>query len=533
MRFLYVGNFTAEHNTERHLLAALREWGEVVVPHQLSAARVRRIPNLLRRGKFDVMLWTHSSHLCRDTIAIQQAFDAAKTLGVMTAAFHLDRYWDLERQSAISTEPWWKADLVMTADGSNQDLFAAAGVNHFWIAPACHGPDAELIGIPREQYRAKVAFVGSWQRYHAEWPWRMKMIDALRERYGEDFACFPDNPRDRIYGQALSDLYASVDVVVGDSIFAGRPNGIGYTSDRPYLTLGQGGCLVMPYNPPLQESFFDGIHLRYYEPENLDSLFSVIDELLDDPDQREALRQNGQDEVLANHLYRHRVREMVQLMTEQRVSLLGWPGEVRHNTHDATAIRETWLDDVYGIKDSLKPGDVVVDCGANVGAFTIAAALQGAEVIAVEPVPDNQKQLRKNIEMAGVTDRVSIWECAVGEKDGTIKLGFFDVDKSQSAFRQNDGDGEIEVPVRTLETILRHEYADDYAFLKMDIEGSERWALPGAPLHRFRRIAIETHNTLDPGTTHQRCIDWLMPTHEVTHSGGHSEGYVYGVRRES
>lgn len=71
-------------------------------------------------------------------------------------------------------------------------------------------------------------------------------------------------------------------------------------------------------------------------------------------------------------------------------------------------------------------------------------------------------------------------------------------------------------------------------FLKMDIEGSERWALPGAPLHLVNYIAIETHNTLDPGTTHQRVKDWLAPTHEVLHeSGGHNEGYVIARRRKS
>src|SRR3954470_19452558 len=35
----------------------------------------------------------------------------------------------------------------------------------------------------------------------------------------------------------------------------------------------------------------------------------------------------------------------------------------------------------------LRPGDVFVDVGANVGSYTVLAALLGARVVAVEPIP--------------------------------------------------------------------------------------------------------------------------------------------------
>lgn len=527
MRIGFVGNH-GPANTETHIAAALREWGETVYEFQLSPAIVRTLPRRLRNRRIDILFWMHSSHLCPDNELVGKAIQAAKDQGILTVAFHLDRYWDL-REDAIANEPWFHCDLVLTADGGNQDRFADAGINHIWCPPACHGPDAELIGIPRQEHRAKVAFVGSWQKYHKAWPWRLKMIELLRKRYGEDFRTFPAIPRERIYGQALSDLYASVDVVVGDSIFAGTPIAKGYVSDRPYLTLGQGGCLAFPRNSPLEESFTDGEHLLYFNAQEPHSMFEAIDTLLDSVDLRMKLRHHGKQAILDNHLYRHRVREMIQLMTQQKCSILGWPGLVRPFTHDATAIRETWLDDVYQAKGLFKEGDLVLDCGANIGAFTIFAALQGANVIAVEPVPSNREQLKKNIELAGVKDKVTIWECAVGEKHGTITLGFFDTDKSQSAYRSPDGSGEIEVLVQTLASLIDGQEID---FMKMDIEGSERWALPGAPLHLCKRIAIETHNTLDPGTTHERVKGWLAPTHDIVHeSGGHSEGYVISERR--
>lgn len=530
MRIAFVGNHSAPHNTETHIAAALREWGEIVFEFQLSPATVRTLPRRLKNRRIDILFWVHSSHLCPDNAMVGKALQAAKDQGILTVAFHLDRYWDL-REDAIDNEPWIRGvDLLMTADGG-RGRWEEAGINHVWVPPACHGPDAELIGVPRDDYRCKVAFVGSWQRYHSAWPWRMEMIRLLQDRYGDDFRTFPANPRERIYGQALSDLYASVDVVVGDSIFAGTDIGVSYTSDRPYLTLGQGGCLAFPRNSPLEDSFTDNVHLAYFDAQSPRSMFDTIDELLDEPNLRASLRTQGKQAVLDNHLYRHRVREMIQLMTQQKCSILGWPGLVRPFTHDATAIRETWLDDVYQAVGNISPGDLVLDCGANVGAFTIFAAKLGATVIAVEPVPSNGVQLRKNIELAGVADQVTIHDCGVGEKTGSIMLGFFDVDKSQSAYRREDGSGEIEVPIRTLEDIIDGRQID---FLKMDIEGSERWALPGAPLHLVKRIAIETHNTLDPGTTHERVKGWLATTHDiVAESGGHSEGYVQAVRRDT
>ena len=48
---------------------------------------------------------------------------------------------------------------------------------------------------------------------------------------------------------------------------------------------------------------------------------------------------------------------------------------------------------------NVKPGDVFVDIGANVGQFSLLAASLGATVHAFEPSPDNMEALKRNLDL--------------------------------------------------------------------------------------------------------------------------------------
>ena len=52
------------------------------------------------------------------------------------------------------------------------------------------------------------------------------------------------------------------------------------------------------------------------------------------------------------------------------------------------------------VDDLIKPGDVVWDIGANMGAFTFAAASKARAVLAVEPDPFNISLLRQTMALA-------------------------------------------------------------------------------------------------------------------------------------
>jgi len=72
-----------------------------------------------------------------------------------------------------------------------------------------------------------------------------------------------------------------------------------------------------------------------------------------------------------------------------------------------------------GILAMLKPGDLVMDCGANVGKITTQVACTGAAVLAYEPDPFAFGQLSKS---CADLPNVALHNVAVGATSGSIRL---------------------------------------------------------------------------------------------------------------
>ena len=67
---------------------------------------------------------------------------------------------------------------------------------------------------------------------------------------------------------------------------------------------------------------------------------------------------------------------------------------------------------------AIRKGDIVVDCGANVGVFTRRALDAGAKlVVAIEPAPDNLECLRRNVADGLAAGRVIIVPKGVWDKE--------------------------------------------------------------------------------------------------------------------
>jgi hypothetical protein len=72
---------------------------------------------------------------------------------------------------------------------------------------------------------------------------------------------------------------------------------------------------------------------------------------------------------------------------------------------------DVFVKEVYERFYRLREGDVVIDVGAHVGMFTIKAAMSVGEkgkVVAVEPVEENLRLLRKNVELHELNNVVII-----------------------------------------------------------------------------------------------------------------------------
>jgi hypothetical protein len=307
LRIAYIGNFQPKHSTENHVAETLRRMGHTLNPFQEDdTLSWDRAGQLLLASAPDLVLWTRTGSLSPPDDMALAALDACAEAGVPTVGFHLDRWWGLNREGQVHESPFFQCTLVCTADGGHDEDWRRAGVEHLWLPPAV----AEFeCGWGRRDPRmvSEVAFVGSWDGYHAEWPWRRRLVRLVAGRYGNQrFRCWPERGGEAVRGDRLRNLYASATVVVGDSCLAG--DATRYWSDRIPETLGRGGLLIHPRVPGLERDYRYGEHFLAVEPENIEHMFETIDMALAMPvaDQFE-IRRAGMLEVLQHHTYRQRM----------------------------------------------------------------------------------------------------------------------------------------------------------------------------------------------------------------------------------
>jgi FkbM family methyltransferase len=143
------------------------------------------------------------------------------------------------------------------------------------------------------------------------------------------------------------------------------------------------------------------------------------------------------------------------------------------------------------LRSLVRPGDTVVDVGANIGWFTLLAARltgEGGAVHAVEANARNTNLLRRSVQANGFEDVVRIHPVAASDSAGTMVLapqagsnGIVD----DAAWYSVQFDGQL-VHALALDDLLAE--LDRLDVVKIDIEGGELRALRGFAglLGRFR-----------------------------------------------
>jgi|OpeIllAssembly_1097287.scaffolds.fasta_scaffold93774_2 FkbM family methyltransferase len=125
----------------------------------------------------------------------------------------------------------------------------------------------------------------------------------------------------------------------------------------------------------------------------------------------------------------------------------------------------------------LRPGDLFVDIGSNVGGYTVlASAVAGARSIAVEPVPSTYAKLLRNLRLNGIED--SVEAINIGLADRPASLRFTEtLGGLNHVIAAGQSRGGVEVQVRTLDCVLS---ARAPVMMKLDVEGYEMQVLRGA-----------------------------------------------------
>ncbi len=139
------------------------------------------------------------------------------------------------------------------------------------------------------------------------------------------------------------------------------------------------------------------------------------------------------------------------------------------------------------IRKYIRPGMVVFDVGANIGytGLMLARAVgEGGRVLAFEPLPANVERIRKNAALNPEGSRLQVFELAVSRSAGRTH---FRVHASNAMGRMEETEGRsegylqtIEVETASLDELVYERGLPAPDVIKMDIEGGEALALPGA-----------------------------------------------------
>jgi len=129
-------------------------------------------------------------------------------------------------------------------------------------------------------------------------------------------------------------------------------------------------------------------------------------------------------------------------------------------------------------------GDIVVDVGASIGAFSIRSSLivgEKGKVIAIEPEPNSFKILDTNIK-ANKLSNVLCLNLALSNKEGYENLHIKSDIPSWSSFKKDmvSYDKITTVKVKTLNNLFKELKLQRIDLLKIDTQGSEKEIIEGS-----------------------------------------------------
>ena len=169
---------------------------------------------------------------------------------------------------------------------------------------------------------------------------------------------------------------------------------------------------------------------------------------------------------------------------------------VRPGTGDLPIIDEVFIHRVYdSALTRIGQGEQVIDIGANIGVFAIAAAARGAHVVCFEPLRDNFDLLLSNIRLNGLEERISVHRLAVAGSAGEIELHVIGDRGASTAFPSIHPTWSarpyvtrMKAECTTLGDILRLNGIDECDCLKIDCEGAEYEIFASAEENTLRRV---------------------------------------------
>ena len=166
---------------------------------------------------------------------------------------------------------------------------------------------------------------------------------------------------------------------------------------------------------------------------------------------------------------KHELRLFPWLDGHPLIGTNGYSGYFRNHLHEYA--------DLCFAAHFLRPGDLFVDGGANVGAWSVLACRHcAADALAIEPAEDTLRVLRANIALNGIEHKVLVAPFALSDREGEARMLGNGLTSSVNAMPDDHQHGPS-VQLRTLDQLLDFR---EPALVKLDLEGHELQALRGA-----------------------------------------------------
>jgi FkbM family methyltransferase len=159
-------------------------------------------------------------------------------------------------------------------------------------------------------------------------------------------------------------------------------------------------------------------------------------------------------------------------------------------------------------RQALRPGDLFVDVGSNIGSYAIWAADLGAEVIALEPAADTFSLLMENFGINNYT--IKAIRAVAGAMEGTVRFTC-----GRDTVNRIDPNGTVEMPMVTIDSIINGRTVSG---MKVDVEGFEFEVLRGCERalseHRIGLLQLEWNRTSESAVgTDRRPVADLLAGH--------------------
>ena len=151
----------------------------------------------------------------------------------------------------------------------------------------------------------------------------------------------------------------------------------------------------------------------------------------------------------------------------------------------------------------LKPGDVLIDVGSNVGAVSIPVAAKGVSVFSIDALPQNVAILQAATRQNALSN-IAVYNHAVWSKPKRLRIA------GVEAWGHVSAEGSIEVEAVRLDDFVAAHGVRRIDAIKIDIEGAELAALAG-----MRRLLGEVGPDLVVEANAHTCGGYGYSIHDI------------------